>query len=306
MGVNVMGWRTVVVTQHAKISYSGRKIIVQTNNETHQIPIDDIQILLVETTQAVLTVPAITELSKSGAKIIFSGRDGNPTCEVVEQYPGNRSVVSMQNQFAWSLDLKESAWTEVVGAKIAMQIQVAKLLDKEILDLELEAQKLERGDQSNREAVIARKYFQLIFGNKFSRSDFSAINAALNYGYSLLLSAVNREIVCNGSLTQLGIHHHNTTNDFNLGSDLMEPFRPVIDYWVAHQKMTDLTPDVKFGLIELLNLELNYNNQTMILRNALTRHVQNCLNFMNDSKDNLTVKVEMIHEVPNNAIISNV
>ncbi|MHC9532591.1 type II CRISPR-associated endonuclease Cas1 [Dellaglioa sp. L3N] len=301
-----MGWRTVVITQHAKISYSGRKIIVQMNAETHQIPIDDIQILLVETTQAVLTVPAITELSSSGAKIIFSGRDGNPACEVVEQYPGNRSSVSIQNQCAWLSELKDGAWTEVVSAKIAMQIQVVQLLNKESSELELESQKIEFGDQSNREAVVARRYFKLVFGKEFSRNDSSAINAALNYGYSVLLSAVNREIVCNGSLTQLGIHHYNTMNDFNLGSDLMEPFRPVIDYWVAHQKMISLTPDIKFGLIELLNLELSYNDQTMILRNALTRHVQNCLNFMNGSKDNLIVKVEMIHEVPNNAIISNV
>lgn len=301
-----MGWRTVIITQHAKISYSGRKIVVQMNAETHQIPIDDIQILLVETTQAVLTVPAITELTSSGAKIIFSGRDGNPVCEVVEQYPGNRNIISIQNQFNWSDELKNTAWTAVIGAKIAMQIQTAQLLGKDSLELESEAQKIEFGDHSNREAVIARKYFKLVFGKTFSRNDFDVVNAALNYGYSILLSAINREIVCNGSLTQLGIHHYNAMNDFNLGSDLMEPFRPVIDYWVAHQKMINLTPDIKFGLVELLNLELNYNDQTMILRNALTKHVQNCLNFMNDSKDNLIVKVEMIHEVPNNAIISNV
>ena len=301
-----MGWRTVVISQHAKVSYSGRKIVVQTNDATHQVPIDDIQILLVATTQAVVTATAITELSSSGAKIIFTGRDGNPACEVVDDYPGNRSLASIQQQVDWSTELKDTLWTTVVKAKIAMQIQSAELLGRDITDLKLEAQQIEFADQSNREAVIARKYFQKMFGQDFTRTDANATNAALNYGYSLLLSAVNREIVCNGYLTQFGVHHHNAMNDFNLGSDLMEPFRPVIDYWVVHQKFNELTADVKFGLVELLNLELEYNGHVTILRNALTKHVQNCLNFMSNPKQSLEVKVVMCHEVPHNALISHV
>lgn len=301
-----MSWRTVVISQHAKVSYSGRKIIVQTKDATHQVPIDDIQILLVATTQAVLTASAITELSEAGAKIIFTGKDGNPTCETIADYPGNRSLASIQQQVEWGTGLKETLWTAIIQSKIAMQIQCAQLLGKDIEDLTTEADAMVFADRTNREAVIARKYFQLVFDKDFVRTEYSPINAALNYGYSLLLSAVNREIVCNGYLTQFGIHHHNGVSDFNLGSDLMEPFRPVIDYWVAHQKFNELTPDVKFGLVELLNLELEYNGQITILRNALTKHVQNCLKFMTTPKEEFEVKVVMTHEVPNNALISHV
>lgn len=301
-----MGWRTVVISQHAKVSYSGRKIIVQTNDATHQVPIDDIQILLVATTQAVLTATAITELSTAGAKIIFTGRDGNPTCETSEYYPGNRSLTSIRQQATWPDPLKDEAWTAIVKAKLLMQIQSAQMLKHDVQELTEEVAQMQPGDKTNREAVIARKYFQLIFGADFTRADANPINAALNYGYSVLLSAINREIVCNGYLTQFGVHHYNAMSDFNLGSDLMEPFRPVIDYWVAQQKFSELTADIKYGLVELLNLELEYNGQKTILRNALTKHVQNCLNFMTQTKPQLVVKVAMIHEVPHNALISNV
>ncbi len=66
-----MGWRTVVITQHAKISYSGRRIIVQTNSSLNEIPLDDIEVLLISTTQAVITARAVSELAKSETKLIF-------------------------------------------------------------------------------------------------------------------------------------------------------------------------------------------------------------------------------------------
>ena len=55
------------------------------------------------------------------------------------------------------------------------------------------------------------------------------INAALNYGYSIVLSVFNREITANGYLTQLGLFHDNMFNQYNLSCDLMEPFRPFVD-----------------------------------------------------------------------------
>lgn len=90
-----------------------------------------------------------------------------------------------------------------------------------------------------------------LFDDQFARRDGDIINAALNYGYSLILSACNREIVAAGYLTQLGIHHHSNENQFNLGSDLMEPFCPFVDVWVREQNFNALSPDVKFDLIDL-------------------------------------------------------
>ena len=115
-----------------------------------------------------------------------------------------------------------------------------------------------------------------------------------------------REIVARGYLTNIGIHHHSNENQFNLGSDLMEPFRPVIDYWVANQNFTELTPDVKYGLIDSLNIELIYCNQHMLLRNAVSKYIGDCLQYLDGIKKELNFKMEFNHEVPNNALINHV
>ena len=65
----------------------------------------------------------------------------------------------------------------------------------------------------NREGHAAKVYFNSLFGKGFSRDDMSSVNAALNYGYGILLSNFNKEIVADGYLTQLGIKH---INEYNL------------------------------------------------------------------------------------------
>ena len=63
---------------------------------------------------------------------------------------------------------------------------------------------IEFGDVTNREGHAAKVYFNALFGMDFTRSAENVTNAALNYGYSLLLSTFNRCVVANGYITQLG------------------------------------------------------------------------------------------------------
>ncbi|GAB5053841.1 type II CRISPR-associated endonuclease Cas1 [Pediococcus parvulus] len=300
-----MGWRTVVVTQHAKISYSGHCVVVQTADSINQIPVSDIQILLVSTTRAVITSAVISELAKHQSKVIFTDNSGQPVTETVDYYPNNRDPQLLNTQFNWSEKRKTDLWTKIVVQKIANQIFVVDSLGIESQELKDELSKLEVNDVTNREAVVARKYFSLLFEDEASRRDFSPTNAALNYGYAIILSAVNREIVANGYITQLGIHHHSQENNFNLGSDLMEPFRPIIDWWVKQKKFNDFTPDIKFGLVGLLDLQMKYNGQNTIMRNAISKHVLNCLKYLSEETDKIKIEVE-ISEVSNNAINGNV
>lgn len=300
-----MGWRTVVVTQHAKISYSGHCVVVQTADSINQIPVSDIQILLVSTTRAVITSAVISELAKHQSKVIFTDNSGQPVTETVDYYPNNRDPQLLNTQFNWSEKRKTDLWTKIVVQKIANQIFVVDSLGIEYQELKDELSKLEVNDVTNREAVVARKYFSLLFEDEASRRDFSPTNTALNYGYAIILSAVNREIVANGYITQLGIHHHSQENNFNLGSDLMEPFRPIIDWWVKQKKFNDFTPDIKFGLVGLLDLQMKYNGQNTIMRNAISKHVLNCLKYLSEETDKIKIEVE-ISEVSNNAINGNV
>ncbi|TMT00583.1 type II CRISPR-associated endonuclease Cas1 [Apilactobacillus kunkeei] len=301
-----MGWRSVIISSHAKISYSSNCMIVQTMEGINKIPIDDIYLLLISTTQAVITTELINRLNKVNAKIIFSDEYQNPTCEIVNNYPNNKNIEKINEQIFWDDGRKEVLWTKIVTRKMINQLAVLKYKHRDnIQDIKNEIDKIEIGDSSNREAVVARKYFKLLFNNDFSRNQNLAINAALNYGYSILLSNFNREIVSQGFSTYIGIHHHSLENTFNLSSDLMEPFRPIIDYWVSCKKMNSLTPDIKFGLVEILNMEIFYKEKEMLVKTAINKYVADCFDYLNNGKI-FDLKVELKNEVPNNAIDNNV
>lgn len=301
-----MGWRSIIITQHAKLAYSSRTMIVQTNDGINQIPIDDISLLLISTTQAVITTALISELSKKNVKIIFTDDTHKPISETYGYYPNHRSAGLLREQLNWEIGRSQVLWTKVVASKLINQINVLKLQNVKTSSLEDELNKLELNDITNREAVIARKYFPLLFEDGFSRRNGSVINTALNYGYSILLSTINQEIVSNGYLTYIGIHHDNEENQFNLASDLMEPFRPIVDFWLANKKFNEFTPDVKYGLVELLSLEIKYNGKNTLLRNAITIHVRNCLKYLSNKEQNIKIEMELLDEVPNHAINDNV
>ena len=303
-----MGWRSVIITQHAKLTYSMQMMIVQTRDGINQIPIEDINLLLVSTTQAVITSALISKLAQNQTKVIFVDEKDNPVVETAVYYPGARNMAKLKKQFNWNEHLKEVLWTKIVSQKIKNQIAVLANyhLNKDQVQSELD--QLEINDESNREAIAARKYFMLLFDKNFVRRDTSAINAALDYGYAILLSSFNREIAMNGYLTYFGIHHCSQENQFNLASDLMEPFRPFVDYWVkAHEKIKELTPDIKYGLVELLSLEIKFNGKKTLLTNAITVYVRECLKFLSgESKKLPEMEMSLTNEVPNNALNDNV
>lgn len=111
----------------------------------------------------------------------------------------------------------------------------------------------------------------------------------------------------NGYLTYLGIHHHSVENQFNLACDLMEPFRSIVDYWVkAHENITSFTPDIKYGLVELLSLQIKFNGRNTILTNAISVYARNCLRYLSGETDGIRIEMSLCNEVPNDAINDNV
>ena len=303
-----MGWRSVIITQHAKMTYSMNMMVVQTRDGISQIPIADINLLLVSTTQAVITSALISKLAENQTKVIFVDEKDEPVVETVGYYPGARNLSKLNIQFNWDLQLKEKLWTKIVDRKITNQIAVLKNYQLEWQNVQDELDQLELNDATNREAIAARKYFMTLFDKTFIRRDNNAVNGALDYGYAILLASFNREIAVNGYLSYLGIHHHSEENCFNLASDLMEPFRPFVDYWVkAHEKIKQLTPDIKYGLVELLSLEIEYNNKKTILSNAISEYVHDCLCFLSEKTKELPeMEMALTNEVPNDALNDNV
>lgn len=301
-----MGWRSVIITQHAKMTYASQMMVVQTMDGVNQVPLDDIALVMVETSQAVLSSALLSKLLARNIKTIFVDQHHQPVGETIGYQPAAQDCDQLRQQFEWPAERKECLWTWIMRAKIKGQVQVAQIGGRDASALLGELDQLEFNDDSNREAVVARKYFPIVFGEGFTRAKEHCINAALNYGYSILLAEIDRIIVECGYLTELGIHHHSQGNHFNFGSDLMEPFRPVIDYWVAGQTFDELTPDVRWGLVDAINLEISYNHHKTILRTALDQYIRSCLAYLNGEQEEMEIEVELPNEVPSNALNGHV
>ena len=130
-------------------------------------------------------------------------------------------------------------------------------------------EEMEPGDKNNREGHAAKVYFNTVFGIDFTRNDENTINAALNYGYNILLSCFNREIVSNGYLTQIGLWHSSRFNSFNLASDLMEPFRIIVDRKVLTLNLENFDSHNKYELVSILNGEVRIDSKVSYVNNAI-------------------------------------
>ena len=138
-------------------------------------------------------------------------------------------------------------------------------------------------DETNREGHAAKVYFNALFGLDFTRTEDNLINAALNYGYSIILSSFTREIVANGYITQLGLFHDNMFNQFNLASDLMEPFRVLIDREVIQMQRKEFTHEEKIQLVNVLNNEVMIDGKTQYVNNAIKIYCKSVFDALNEN-----------------------
>ena len=141
---------------------------------------------------------------------------------------------------------------------------------------------VEFGDVTNREGHAAKVYFNALFGKSFTRTEDNPVNAALNYGYSIILSIFNREIVSLGYITQIGLFHDNMFNQFNLASDLMEPFRPLVDSLVIELKPDKFESDEKYSMLKILNTEVIVADKKEVLTNAIKIYCRSVCDALND------------------------
>ena len=241
-----MSWRTIVITKRAKLDLQLGYMVVRSDDIT-KIALNEIAMLLIESTSVSLTTSLLAELTKRKVKVIFCDEKRNPSSELVSYYGSHDTSNKVRKQIAWRQQTKEAVWTEIVTEKIRKQKELLESLGKD--EAKLLSQYLEQitwNDETNREGHSAKVYFNALFGLDFTRTKDNLINAALNYGYSIILSAFTREVTANGYITQLGLFHDNMFNQFNLASDLMEPFRPLVDQQEIHMEFDSFEHEQKF------------------------------------------------------------
>ena len=278
-----MSWRIVVISNSAKLEYKMEHMIVR-QSEITKIHLSEISMLIVESTAVSLTAGLLSELTKRKIKVIFCDEKRNPSSELVSYYGSHDTSAKVRQQVGWTAEIKKMMWTEIVSEKIRNQQRFLEDLGKkENVMLAEYMKEIQPGDTTNREGHAAKVYFNAVFGMDFSRSLDIPINAALNYGYGIILSTFNREIVSNGYITQLGLFHDNMFNQFNLGSDLMEPFRILVDRKVYEMKPEKLEKEEKLQLVNILNQEVTIDGKRNYVVNAIKIYCKSVFDAINDN-----------------------
>lgn len=290
-----MSWRTVIISQRSKLDLRMGCMVVRSEKTTH-ILISEIGVLIVDNTGCSFTSALLAELVKNKVKVIFSDEKHNPICETTPYVGSHNCTKTIRTQINWQEDWCQKIWTEIVIWKIKKQrdhllshgLPQADLLSEYLKNVEL-------GDVTNREGHAAKVYFNALWGKDFSRERDCPINAALNYGYALLLSLFNKEIVAAGYLTQLGIWHDNQFNPYNLTSDLMEPYRPLVDRLAYRIQPRQFAAEEKQKMVSLLETKLLIEGQEQFLPAAVRIYVKSALNRIEQKPEAMLAMYSDIH-----------
>lgn len=278
-----MSWRTIVISNSAKLDYQMGYMVVR-QEETMKIFLKEISTVIVESTAISITGSLMCELVKNKIKVIFCDEKRNPSSELMPYYGSHDTSAKVRNQVDWSDELKATVWTEIVSEKIRKQKELLEIIHKneEAAMLQGYLEEMKYGDATNREGHAAKVYFNAMFGKDFTRTADCNLNAALNYGYSILLSSFTRDIVANGYITQIGLFHDNMFNQFNLASDLMEPFRPLVDRLVYTMNLGTFDHDEKMEIVNLLNQTVQINGRDEYVNNAIKVYCKSVFDALSD------------------------
>ncbi|HEL1615741.1 TPA: type II CRISPR-associated endonuclease Cas1 [Streptococcus suis] len=279
-----MGWRTVIVNTHSKLSYKNNHLIFKDATRTEMIHLSEVDILLLETTDIVLSTMLIKRLVDENILVIFCDDKRLPIAHLMPYYARHDSSLQLSKQIDWEEAVKAEVWTHIISQKILNQsiyLSACGFIEKSQSVMNL-YHSLELFDPSNREGHSARIYFNTLFGNDFNRELDNDINASLDYGYTLLLSMFAREVVLSGCMTQLGLKHANQFNQFNLASDIMEPFRPIIDQ-IVYENQNHSFVKIKRELFTIFSDTFQYNNKEMYLTNIVSDYTKKVIKALNNN-----------------------
>lgn len=229
-----MGWRSVVISQGASLSFKDKALCVKQEEVDARVPLEDISVIVIDNPQVTLTSALLCACADQQIAVITVGSDHHPNGVLLPFSPHSRALKTLRAQLEMRVPTRKQLHQLIVQQKIRNQSVLLGQYDQKEAAAKLArlCAKVRSGDPDNYEAQAAQNYFRPLFGADFRRSQERFYNATLNYGYAVLRAALARTLVGYGFVPALGLFHDNEQNSFNLADDLIEPFRPILDWWV--------------------------------------------------------------------------
>lgn len=269
-----MGFRNIKIESSVKLHITNQQLEID-GGECVQIPLEDINCLLVENQSIKFSSYLLQKLAEYGIALYVCDEKHLPNAVLLPMVRHSRHFKILKYQINIGKPLQKRLWQQVVIQKIQNQALCLQLLGiggaNELFRMSKEVQS---GDKTHVEAKAAAFYFKSLFGIGFSRADDHIINSALNYGYAIIRGILARSIVCYGLEPSIGIFHSSELNNYNLADDMIEPFRPLVDLYVAEnfdisEIESILTPEIKRGLFGIINYDMSMKGEKRIISNCI-------------------------------------
>lgn len=270
--------RTISINGHYHLSASNDQIVLKPLADGLReglISCIDLGYLVLEHPHISITQHCIETLAKFNVAVIFVGMNYSPTSMLFHLDTHGVQAERFKHQLNCSQHLVKQLWAQTISSKIGNQAKLLNLIGEGANDIEWLAKNVKSGDPDNYEAQAARKYWPRLFGNGFIRErNGNPPNQLLNYGYTLLRAATCRALCGRGLYPLLGIHHHNRYNHFALADDMMEPFRPYVDWCIyeicqGQNAEPDITKEQKTIILKVLACDVFIEGRWTNLTHAL-------------------------------------
>ena len=269
-----MGFRNIKIDSHVKLSIKNQQLNIETDI-ARQIPLEDINCIIIENQTVTVSAYLLQKMADMGIAVYVCDEKHLPNAVLLPMVRHSRHFKILKYQIEAGKPLQKRLWQQIVVQKIRNQALCLAYLEldgsEELMKM---CKEVQSGDRTHVEAKAAAFYFKSLYGLGFSRGNDHIINAALNYGYAIVRGLIARSIVCYGLEPSIGVFHHSELNNFNLADDMIEPFRPLVDLYVAQnydisEIDSDLTPERKRGIFGIINYDMDMKGEKRIISNCI-------------------------------------
>ena len=279
-----MSWRVLFIENSDYLNLYLDNLKISKGIDETTIPLSDINSIIIDNNNLVISSALISKCMEYNINVVLCDSFHLPSA-IIFPYSGNyKASKQLKKQLDWEDDTKNILWKIIVKKKITNQKQILeknKLSKNAIEILNNYRDNVEEADLTNREGLAAKIYFKELFGKDFIRGNDDPVNAALNYGYSILRSQICRVLVSRGLNPHFGIFHRSETNSFNLADDFIEPFRPIVDSFVFDNitKETVFNREIRISIIEHLTKKIIIDNKIHSITNSTVLMIDSILHF---------------------------
>lgn len=281
-----MAFRVVMIENEVTIKVKLNNLIVTKDGNDIWIPLDDISMIVMDNLATNISARLLCQLSEHGIGFMLCNQEHLPTGYYSSYDNHSRASKVIGFQIEKDKDFYDCLWTEIIKVKIQNQAKAYFRIKNDQFGADLISEfssEIISGDKTNREAHAAKVYFNLLMGTSFSRGNENILlNSGLDYGYAVIRGYLARACVGYGLNTQIGIHHKNEYNRFNLVDDLLEPIRPLVDI-IAYETMKEdayFTPEHRRCLVNILNMKIRYKGKKMYVCNMIENYVEQFAAFL--------------------------